>query len=94
MQEGILQTFRDLNLTVADDISILSHDNPQDFNANVSRICDALVFNLQEITRLVEYFIACRPLAADGSRLSISPEIRVEPHGTVAKLPLKSNFKK
>jgi DNA-binding LacI/PurR family transcriptional regulator len=94
MQEGILQTFRDLNLIVADDISILSHDNPQDFNANVSRNCDALVFNLQEITRLVEYFIACRPLAADGSRLSISPEIRVEPHGTVAKLPQKSNLKK
>jgi hypothetical protein len=86
LQEGILLTLRKLGLAVPGDISFLSHDNPADFNAKVSRPCDAVVFDLQEITRLVEYFIACRPLAAGGSRLSISPEIRVEQHGTVAKI--------
>lgn len=91
LQEGILQTFRKLKLAVPDDISFLSHDNPQDFNAKVSQDCDALVFDLREITRLVEYFIACRPLVADGSRLTISPEIRVETHGTVAKIIRKAD---
>lgn len=90
LQEGILQTFRKLKLAVPGDISFLSHDNPQDFGTKVSLVCDALVFDLREITRLVEYFIACRPLVADGSRLTISPEIRVEPHGTVAKLIRKT----
>ena len=90
LQEGILQTFRKLDLEVPRDISILSHDNPDDFGAKVSLVCDALVFDLREITRLVEYFIACRPLVADGSRLTVSPEIRVEPHGTVAKIIRRS----
>ena len=91
LQEGILQTFRKLDLEVPRDISILSHDNPDDFGAKVSLVCDALVFDLREIMRLVEYFIVCRPLVADGSRLTISPEIRVKPHGTVAKIIRKAD---
>lgn len=83
LQEGILQSLDELHLAVPEDISILSHDNPADFHCPVSRPCDSLFFDLSEITRLVEYFIACRPLAKGGGKLCVSPEIRVERHGTV-----------
>ena len=83
LQEGILQSLGKLRLSIPEDISILSHDNPEDFLCPVSRPCDSLVFDLSEITRLVGYFIACRPLAKGGGKLCVSPEIRVERHGTV-----------
>ena len=46
-----------------------------------------MVFELEDILHLVEYFIVCRPLAAGSNHLSISPELRIERHGTVKPCP-------
>lgn len=87
LQEGIIRQVKRVGLSVPEDVSILSHDNPEDFNTKVTHSCDAVVFDLREILRLVEYFLVCRPLAAEAAHLSVSPEIRLECHGTVKHLP-------
>lgn len=87
LQNGLLRQLKTLKKSVPEQVSILSHDNPANFNANVSRNCDAVVFDLEDILRLVEYFIVCRPLAVSSNRLSISPELRIAQHGTVKPCP-------
>ena len=87
LQNGLLRQLKKLKKQVPEEVSILSHDNPSDFNAKVTRNCDAVVFELEDILHLVEYFIVCRPLAAGSNHLSISPELRIERHGTVKPCP-------
>ncbi len=88
LQDSTVDVLKKLGLQVPADVSILSHDRPEDFLTDIKYPCDHIYYEMSEIFQIMEYFVVNRPLLPTGSHWTVAPELYIRQEGTVRKISL------
>lgn len=86
LQDKTVEVLKKAGLRIPADVSILSHDRPEDFLTEIKYPCDHVYYKMSEIFQIMEYFVVNRPLLPTRSHWTVAPELYIRTEGTVRKL--------